>query len=409
MKALLKSDLIVLILLVSSLSMGSVRAQSFYINNHRNHINVPFRIVRNMVVVQAYINDKGPFNFILDTGVGLMVITDPELVESVNIIKSRTINLGGWGEGKDLEAYITTPLQIDIRGLRSKDVSAAIFKEDHFGLSNYAGIPICGLLGYEFFSNLVVKINFEDSLLTAYRPKQLKIQKKYTGIPISVEQSKPYLKAQVRYRDSSERSCKLIVDLGAGHPLSLENDEAKIVCATGSISANLGMGINGPSIGKISRVNELDLGQFVLKNVLTSFPDKEMKNVLPVHRDGSLGLDILKRFKLIIDYPDSMIYFKPGYNLKEPFEHDMSGLEYYSGGDEFKRVIIGRVEPGSAAAKIGLEKDDELLSINLVPVTKMTLEDIDHLFRSREGRKLLLEVYRNKKYADVILTLQKRI
>jgi hypothetical protein len=317
--------------------------------------------------------------------------------------------MSGLGEGQDLDAYVTNPLQIDIRGLRNPNLAAAIFKDDHFGLSNYAGMHIAGLIGYDFFNGLTVKIDFADSTLTAINPKSFKAKKKYTGIPISIEGNKPYLTAQVKMEDNNQRDCKLIVDLGAGHPLSLENMNTQSLGQMKSIPANLGMGLNGLICGRISRVSELDIGQFVFTNVLASFPEENKKNMGGVQRDGSLGIDILKRFQLIIDYPHNMIYFKPRTDLKEPFEHDMSGMEYYSGGDGLRHVIIARVEPGSAADRIGLSKDDELISINFKPVNKMSLDDIDALFRSRDGRSFLLEVVKDNKYGDVIITLRKRI
>jgi len=133
-----------------------------------------FRLIRNLVVIKLKINDKGPFNFVLDTGVGLMIITDPKLVDSIAIQNKRTIKIPGLGEGDDYEAYITPPLNIQIPGLTSYDVAAAILKTDHFNLSNFAGIPIHGLLGYEFFNNLAVKLNFIDSTLTVYKPQDAK-------------------------------------------------------------------------------------------------------------------------------------------------------------------------------------------------------------------------------------------
>ena len=404
-----KSKLVILFLLVSSLSVGVARAQTFIITGHRKAIHVPFRIIRNMIVIKADINGEGPFYFILDTGVGYMVITDPEVVKSVDIIRTRTIKMSGLGEGRDLDAYVTNPLQIDIGGLTNPNLAAAIFKEDHFGLSNYAGMPIAGLIGYDFFNGLTVKIDFADSTLTAFNPNKFKLKKKYTGVPISIEGNKPYLTAHIKMKDSSQRDCKLIVDLGAGHPLSLENMHTETMGALKSIPANLGMGLNGLICGRISRVSELDIGQFVFKDVLASFPEENKNYIGGVKRDGSLGIDILKRFHLIIDYPHNMIYFKPRTDLKEPFEHDMSGMEYYSGGDGLKHVIIASVEPGSAADKVGLSKDDELISINFKPVNKMSLDDIDAIFRSRDGLSLLLEVVKDNKYGDVVIILKKRI
>jgi hypothetical protein len=366
-------------------------------------------MVRDMVVIQLHINNKGPYNFILDTGVGLMLITEPKLVDSINISNKRTLKISGLGEGEDFEAYITSPLKIDIPGLVSYDVAAAILKKDHFGLSNYAGVPIYGLLGYEFFNNLAVKINFADSTISVSKAKDMKFPRKANKIPIIIEDRKPYVNVNITFPNNTKITNKLILDLGAGHPLSLENMIQSHGLPEKFIAANLGVGLTGPIDGFISRVKEVEIGKYKIKNVITSFPDDKNNRKFSVRRDGNMGIGILKRFTVIFDYPDSTVYLKPNGDLKAPFEHDMSGLEYYSTGEDLNHVIISRVEPGSAADELGLEKDDEILSINLKPVSKMTLEEIDALFKSQNDRSLLLEIYHDKKTDRVILTLKRRV
>jgi hypothetical protein len=355
----------------------NANAQYFDLENNRKHVNIPFRMVRDMVVIQLHINNKGPYNFILDTGVGLMLITEPKLVDSINISNKRTLKISGLGEGEDFEAYITSPLKIDIPGLVSYDVAAAILKKDHFGLSNYAGVPIYGLLGYEFFNNLAVKINFADSTISVSKAKDMKFPRKANKIPIIIEDRKPYVNVNITFPNNTKITNKLILDLGAGHPLSLENMIQSHGLPEKFIAANLGVGLTGPIDGFISRVKEVEIGKYKIKNVITSFPDDKNNRKFSVRRDGNMGIGILKRFTVIFDYPDSTVYLKPNGDLKAPFEHDMSGLEYYSTGEDLNHVIISRVEPGSAADELGLEKDDEILSINLKPVSKMTLEEID--------------------------------
>src|ERR1700743_3095955 len=176
-------------------NFSPVKGQYFDLNNGEKSVKLHFKLVRNLVIIKLKINDKGPFNFILDTGVGLMVITDPMMIDSINISNRRTIRMAGLGEGDAYEAYVTPPLKIDIPGLKSYDVSAAILKTDHFGLSSFVGIPIHGLLGYEFFNNLAVKLNFADSTITAYRPTGKGSFKKGTKIPLSIEEHKPYMQA----------------------------------------------------------------------------------------------------------------------------------------------------------------------------------------------------------------------
>jgi hypothetical protein len=388
------------------------KAQYFDLNNGVKSSTIHFRLIRNLVVIKLRINDKGPFNFILDTGVGMMVITDPKMVDSINLQSKRTIRIAGLGEGDDFEAYVTPPLKIDIPDLTSYDVAATMLRTEHFNLSGFVGIPIHGLLGYEFFNNLAVKMNFVDSTLTVYRPKDVRLFRRGEKIPITVEARKPYMQAVVLLPNGLMQQCKLIIDLGAGHPVSLENMIKKHGLPQKFIAANLGVGLAGPIFGFLSRIDEIDIGKYKIKKVITSFPndyDSTTLKYMSVSRDGNLGIGLLKRFNVIFDYPDNAMYLKPNSTFRNPFEHDMSGIEYYAGGDDFKHIIVSRVEPGSSADEVGLVKDDEITAINFKPVAEMSLEEIDNLFKSKDERSLLIEVFHDHKYDRVILTLKRRI
>ncbi len=396
---------------VLAFGFTTAHAQYFDLDAPKKKVNIPFRMVRNLIVIKLSINSKGPYNFILDTGVGLMIITDPKLADSISIPNKRTLKIPGLGEGTDAEAYVTSALKVDIPGLVSYDVAAAILKKDLFSLSGYAGMPIHGLLGYEFFTNLAVKIDFQDSTITVSRPKDLKVFRKGTEIPITIEDRKPYVQSKVILQGGKIVNSKLIIDLGAGHPVSLE----KIINIYGLpqkfiASANLGIGLNGPINGYIARLDALEIGKFKIKGIISSFPDEGNNQThLSVQRDGNLGLGVLKRFSVIFDYTNSTMYLKPTSSFKDPFEHDMSGIEYFAAGNNLDRIIINRVEPGSAGDEIGLERDDEIVAINFKPVSKMSLEEIDELFRSKSDRSLLLDVYHEKKLDKVVLTLKRRI
>jgi hypothetical protein len=386
----------------------TARGQYFSLNTNVKRVKIPFKLIRNLVIVQLKINSAGPYNFIMDTGVGLMVITDPSLVDSISIPNKRTIIISGLGTGDNYEAFITSPLNVDIQGIKSNEVSAAILKKDHFGLSGYAGIPIHGLLGYEFFNKLAVKVDFEDSLITVTRPQHLRGFKRGIKIPITLEANKPYIKAAVTLNDGTKQEGKFIVDLGAGHALSLENVFDKSIYSSNFIQANLGIGLNGLISGYKGRIKRVELGRYKLNNVLTAFPEDDTRT-LRVKRDGNIGVDILKKFTIIFNYTDSAIYIKPNMNFKSPFEHDMSGMEFYAAGEDYKHIVVDSVEPGSPADEVGICKDDEITAINFKPVTDMSLEQIDQLFKSKNNHSLLLDIYRNKKKERVIITLKRRI
>ena len=385
-------------------------AQFFALTGHQKKAHLRFRMVRDLIIVPVYINKKGPFSFVLDSGVGLMIITDPKLIDSIEVNTRRTIKLYGAGNTVSYEAFATSALDITIPGgIVSRYVSAAILKKDHFGLSNYTGMPIHGLLGYEFFAELAVKFNFSDSTLTVAETGAFKPFRKGVELPLSIEERKPYLKTTLLSADGCAAEHKFIVDLGATHPLSLDNKDLHEQARQKSIIANIGMGLTGPIAGMISRINEFRLGKYSFKNVIASFPDSSNHIQYFVPRDGNLGLGILKKFKLVIDYHAGKMYLKSNFRFKEPFEHDMSGLELYAGGDDLKRIMISRVEPGSAGEEAGLTENDEITAVNLRSVAQMGIMDLDRMFKLGNNHSLIIEYRRKEIFYSTILTLKRRI
>jgi hypothetical protein len=392
----------------------SVNAQYFVFQGHRKKEIIPFKLVKNLMVVPLVINGKGPYNFVLDTGVGLFLITDPKLVDTLQIQNLRSITIAGFGEGANLGAYVTPSLRVQLGSAVAASLPAAILKKDVFELSGFAGMPIHGLIGYELFSSFSVKISYSQSLITLYRPDKAYVLRKGAKIPITIEDRKPYLETEITLNDGRKVKVKLIIDTGAGHPLSLESLDGKpFQVPEVNIAANLGVGLTGAIAGYIGRVPSIKLGKYILKNVIASFPDyKDVgSKVFSVDRNGNMGNSILKRFDIVFDYSSQAMYVKPSTFLKEPFEHDMSGMELSSAPPDYNRVIITRIEPYSPAELVGLKKDDEILSINFKPVKDMTMQEIDNLFRSKNDRSFILDVVRNrgKERNRVVLTLERRI
>lgn len=71
--------LIRLILIGLFFSTDPVFAQRFSFEQGRSRDVTRFKLLHNLIIIPVYINNGGPYNFILDTGVGPMVITDPSL------------------------------------------------------------------------------------------------------------------------------------------------------------------------------------------------------------------------------------------------------------------------------------------------------------------------------------------
>lgn len=384
---------------------------SFVLKSSRNREKIICKKVRGLLVVSAYINNKGPFNLILDTGVGIFLITDPSLKDALQLKQIKKISIGGLGENKDVDAYLTPSISVEIGNTIASDIGAAILDEDVFDLSAYAGIPIHGLIGYEFFRSFITKINYQDGNIVVYKNEKINISKRFQELPILIENNKPFCELSLNI-DDKIYPLKLLIDTGAGHSLSLETfNSLAFPIPTKNIEANLGVGLNGDINGFMARCDVLKIGNKKILKPICSFPivADAANKAIHLNRNGSVGNLVLQKFDLIIDYNNKAIFLKPNIAFKEPFEHDMSGLELFSGGENFRRVFVNRVEPNSPADEIGIEKNDELLSVNFKKVSDLSIEEIIKVFQSGNDKSLFLEFLHQDTVFKKIITLKRRI
>ncbi|WP_374165971.1 PDZ domain-containing protein [Arcticibacter sp. MXS-1] len=401
-------------LLITFIWLPQTCAQSLHLVNGKQSKSISFNYIKNLIIIPLHLNGKGPYNFVLDTGIGITLITDPGLADSLKLTNLRTLKVIGFGEGKELLANVTPPLFVNIDNEVFGELSAAILKEDSFSLSSYAGMPVHGLIGYEFFSSFIVRLNYFTHMLKLYPPDADYVPRRGYHIPIEIEERKPYLKAEISLIPGEKRKARFIIDTGAGHPLSLETDSAKpYPVPAPRIRANLGIGLGGSINGYIARIPTLTIGKFRFSNVISAFPDyKDAAGKLAsITRNGNIGNTILRRFTVVFDYNRSSLYLRPNSKYRDPFEHDMSGLELAWTEPDFKRIIITRIEPGSAAEEAGLKVNDLILDINLIPVDQIGSEEVYNTFQSGHKRNLVLRIIKGgtNEIRTLILTLKRRI
>ncbi len=375
--------------------------------------SIPFEMHRNLIVVPVYINQKGPFNFILDTGVGVTLITDPSLKDSLQLKNGINISVAGMGSEADLKAFIASGISMKLGQTSANLLQVAVLSEDVFNLSSYVGVPIYGILGYQFFSSFVVQIKYTEMRVLAQNFADFKYRRNYgLPVPITIEGQKPYLTTTAQMQDDRQVSVKLIIDTGAGHALSLEQESnAAIKVPSPSITAQLGKGLSGTINGQLGRIKSFSLHHFNLNNVLTSFPNYQDvgAKVYLVPRNGNIGNELLKRFDVVFDYRRQTMYIKPNRNFRDPFEHDMCGLDVIASGKDYQRYIVNFVEPDSPAEEAGIMPGDELISVNMTEASAMTMTKLDRLFHLKPGYNILLGLKRGDQRIYTVITLKRKI
>ncbi len=390
---------------------NNAQAQQFEFSGKRKQQTMSFQLIKNLIVIPVYINEKGPFNFILDTGVSPLLITDPSILDTLELGITRPIKITGLGKGELIEAYAANTIDVSIGAAHMDNVPAAILKSDIFNLSNFLGIHVHGLIGYYFLNSFIVKIDYPNHQMKFYMHD---VKSRIKGIPVPIELilNKPYLTLPVTAPNLGLFNARLLVDSGASFALSLESiDSAKFPLPDSNITANLGMGFSGLISGHIGRIHALRIAGVTLENVLTNYPDyaEGAAKALATGRNGSIGAELLRRFHITYDYQNSLVYLRPNAALKSGFEHDMSGMEVYLEEGKSNRYFIERIEPHSPAEKMDLRPGDELLDINFRPVSALDLQTIVQLLKAGDGKNVILKIFRVDEIIYKVLTLKKRI
>lgn len=413
-RCVIKSHFITFFVTLITLQTGFVSdgyGQKFQFDYKLKKDAINFKLVKNLVVIPILINEKGPYNFILDTGVDPLIITDSSIVNATQLTNLRRVKINGNGEGDELTAYISNNITAKVGEASMQHVPTVILKEDVFNLSSYLGMKIHGLLGYNFFNSFIVKINYTQSRVSFSLPQHRK-KINWSKLDLEFLDNKPYINTTLELPDLGKINAKLIIDCGASHALSLESyNEGIFPLPNPNFQANLGVGLGGKINGSIGRIRSIKLGNYDLKNVLTSFPDYKdvAAKTKQKQRTGNLGADILKKFTVIFDYQGGAMYLKKNNHFNEAFEHDMSGIELFVDDRQYNRVFISRVEPASPAEKAGILANDEILSINFASIANYSLDGVINLLKSENGKTVLIEFVREGKIYIKLLVLKRRL
>jgi len=406
-----KLKLTILILYACSYIIYPTYAQTFEFEGKKKKGTISFIQVKNLIVIPVYINDKGPYNFLLDTGVGHMIITDTTFLEGLDLSQYQTVKVQGYGLGEGIEAIVTRNMNARVGKARISSIPTAIFKNDVFDLSDYLGLKIHGILGYYFFNSFAVKINYGTNKITYYDP-DLQIKRKGLKVPIRMVNGKPYISAEVEMSNLPPTKIELLVDNGSSHPLMLESlHSLPFPLPEVSIPANLGVGINGEINGVMGRVNTLKIKDLDFTKILTGFPEfnEARTKVEGRGRNGSLGAELLRNFLVTFDYRNNVMYLKRRNSLRYKFDHDMSGMEIYVHKEIRDRFFVGRIEPGSPSEYAGILPGDEILSMDFKNMQHYTLNDITEMLKERDGKQMIIEIQRKTERFLTILKLKKRI
>ncbi len=382
------------------------------LDGNKKKVTFKFENYNNLIIVPILLNGVLPVKFIVDTGIQTSILADRSLSDFLSIDYDRKIPLIGADGSKVIDAYVANNVTLKLPGVTGQGMGMLVLAEDYLQLKNYLGVEVHGILGYDLFSRFVVKINYDQKIITLYNPKEYKPKRNQDEFELSIEDTKPYLKTNVTMIDGKVVNAKVMMDTGASHSILLdEKSHENIAIPDKKIYTTLGRGLGGDIVGYIGRVQKVTLRDHNFQQVIGSFPvSEQLAELFKISkRQGTIGGGILSKFIVTVDYSKGKMYLKKGRKFKTSFEYNMSGIEVKAVGADLTSFVIANVTEKSPAEEIGIERGDRILLLNGHSAKHYQLNDINALFRTKEGRRINMVLLRDGERLKKVFKLKKVI
>ena len=346
-----------------------------------------------MIVRATLGNHTDSLNFILDTGSGGISL-DSTTADRLGVI-GRQSDTTITGMGIAHKVKFAFDQQLHFPGL---SIDKLNFHFNNYNvLTSVYGEKIDGIIGYSFFSRYIVKINSDSSQIEVFNSGEIRyprmgtiLRPAFTTLPIQ----------NLTVRDGRQIDFNFFLDTGAGLCFLMSEAFAKdsaVLFSRRKPIPTQGEGMGGRLSMGLTVVKMLHVGRYKFRNVPTYIFEDEYNVTSYPFVGGLLGNDLMRRFNMILNYPNREIHIVPNSHFLEPFDYAYTGMAmYFINGT----ILIEDVIKGSPADKAGARVDDILIGVgnnftNNIMQYKTMLQSANEKIRmviSRSGKLMELKI-----------------
>jgi hypothetical protein len=387
---------------LSAYSQPRTPVTGAFIVNGASSATVPFRLLNNHIYVEATIDGKGPYTFIVDTGGHTLL--SPHLIKEVGLKPIGEAVTSGAGEGHGTTGFVHVG-EIAIGGVRLRN-------QDGFATDIYdkaiEGIPVDGMVGFELVRRMVMTIDYGRHTITFTRPDRFEAGAgSGVRVPFVFYDHLPNVPGRV-----GDLPARFVIDTGSRSELDITSPfvvehRLRERFTKGTVGVT-GYGVGGPARSYVVRTPSVSTGSITIEDPIVDLSEARSGSFSDPNFDGNVGSGLLKRFVVTFDYARQFIYLK----RIEPLPPDVgtfdrSGLWINAHGDGYEVLDVA---PGSAAAQVGLAVGDLITLVDGLPATDAGLSDMRQRLRSEQpGTQVQLTVRRGSRMLNVTLFLRDQV
>lgn len=352
--------------------------------------DLPFELINNHIYIRAAI-DGAPVRMLVDTG-GLNMLT-PAAARRLALATDGAMAASGVGEAK-AEMGLAHARQLTVGGVT---LAHPVFYVIDIGkLADVEGEAFDGLVGFELFSRLRVRIDYPARSLALIAPTVFAPPAGAIAVPFEMIDRTPIVQGAIDGIPG-----RFWVDTGARLALTTSSkftrDHDLAARYHPAFEAVTGWGVGGPTRSAPVRFREVQIGGAIVRDVVGDLFTGAKGAFADPNAAANLGGGLLRRFVVTFDYAAKIMYLEPRPDGARD-TYDRSGLFLVQDGDALR--VASAVGPAVAA---GIRADDRITAIDGAPIASRTLAAWRDQLRDRPpGTQVRLRVARA---GDVVLTL----
>jgi hypothetical protein len=299
----------------------------FGFENEKQSVTIPFRSVKNLIILEAELDNQKKLNLILDTGIRSLVLFHKSHVPEIS---EQTFKLKFTGAGTKSPIPATVSINHTLRlseDVVAYQINAVILKKSNPYLHELNGVKIHGVFGYQLFTRFQVRIDYENQLITLNEPLQGDDIPGFNSIPIQIHDTKPFVQIHALNQNKEWEQIQLLVDVGANHQMLIHNlPKTQSIIRSNLKKQKIAEGLSGTIEGRQSRLEKVLFGEDIFNNVEILIPTKNTyhQESLGVEKHGSLGSKFFQGKTIIIDYINARLHYNSG--EKEAFDNSADEL-----------------------------------------------------------------------------------
>jgi hypothetical protein len=354
-------------------------------------VKLPFTMEANHIILQTQVNGHAPIGFLVDTG---------DCCESINAPRSAAFGLSSYGRtasygGGNLAQFsYAAGATFSFPGVELLKQHVDIL--DQTGLEQALGIPLGGLLGFDFLSRFVVEIDYEARIMTLNKPSAWHYAGHGIVVPITLDGGIPYFEVQISVPTQPALVAYMCMDFGAADTMTFNapfvHKHNLVELAGTDTRATKPAGLEHEFFAQTNmrgHIDQLRVGGLVARSIPVSFSANTSGAYSDDSFDGTVGEGIYSRYRVFLDYPHHRAIFEATAKSSDPFpERKTFGLTLIANGADLHTFLITAIRGASPAEKDGFLKGDIISGLDDKSASVFTLRQLrETLLRTGESHE----------------------